>query len=65
MEDQMGDGFKGFMFGFGVTAGAIIGIYAGFKGIEMIGYYGAKRDEQKEFEARVNAEVERRVVKAA
>lgn len=41
----MGDVVKGFAFGFGCTAGVIVGLYASFKGIEAIGYYAAKREQ--------------------
>lgn len=41
----MGDVAKGFAFGFGCTAGVIVGLYASFKGIEAIGYYAAKREQ--------------------
>lgn len=63
----MGDGFKGFMYGFGITAGVIAGIYAGFKGIEMIGYYSAQKDTKKEadFNSRVSRAVEEELAKRA
>lgn len=44
----MGDGFKGFFTGFGATIGIILGLYAGFKGIELIGYAQAKRELERE-----------------
>jgi hypothetical protein len=65
MEDKMGDALKGFAFGFGVTAGALLGLYAGFKGIETIGYYTAKSESKKDFEARVEEELKRRALKSA
>jgi hypothetical protein len=50
MENIMGDGIKGFAMAFGATVGVIIGLYAGFKGIELIGYAQAKREMNREKE---------------
>ncbi len=44
----MGDGLKGLAFGFGATFGVIAGLYAAFKGIELIGYAQAKREMSRE-----------------
>jgi hypothetical protein len=48
MEMIMGDGFKGFIFGLGATCGVILGLYAGFRAIEFIGYAQAKREFARE-----------------
>jgi hypothetical protein len=60
MEDIMGDGFKGFAIGFGATVGVILGLYCGFKGIELIGYAQAKRELSREKELEEQLEQARR-----
>lgn len=56
------NGLKAFGIGLGATAGVIIGVYAGVKGIEMIGYMAAKRESS--MEKRMDKEVNRRVDEA-
>jgi hypothetical protein len=53
------NGFKAFAVGFGATAGVILGVYAGIKGIETIGYFSCKKDEynEKKFKAQLDAVV--------
>lgn len=48
-------GLKAFATGFGVTSGVILGLYAGLKGIEAIGYFTCKQDtlNEKQLEARI------------
>lgn len=56
------NGLRAFGIGLGATAGVIIGVYAGVKGIEMIGYLAAKREGNAE--KRMQLEVDRRVDEA-
>lgn len=56
------NGLKAFGIGLGATAGVIIGVYAGVKGIEMVGYLAAKKDFYSE--KRLQAEFDKRVAAA-
>jgi hypothetical protein len=49
------NGFNAFAIGFGATAGVILGVYAGIKGIEGIGYLTCKKDmyNTKQIETRI------------
>jgi hypothetical protein len=64
------NGLKAFGIGVGATAGIIIGVYAGVKGIEMIGYMAAKREGamqkrmDKEFDRRVDEAVKQKLFQA-
>jgi hypothetical protein len=40
------NGFKAFGIGLGATAGVILGVYVGVKGIETIGYLTCKNDQR-------------------
>jgi hypothetical protein len=41
------NGFKAFGIGLGATAGVILGVYVGIKGIETIGYLSCKNDQRQ------------------
>jgi hypothetical protein len=56
------NGLKAFGIGLGATAGVIIGVYAGVKGIEMVGYLTGRKDAYSD--KRLQADIDKRVAAA-